>query len=416
MPNDNESKMLHGIDGKKVFNYAVIKLAEFDLFKSVEESPKYTDPEYPDDKERFSASYVVTLANDENIMLFTTTSIRDRIKQQQWEAHNIKQIEDDVIYAWLVTPDDSTYGGPEAIVAKINSGRTRSALDRVMTIDEFCDGVLEAYRPTVSSGVYGDKAGKVFEGIFELIMSCEGNLAQYNDETDASKKVKFRYGVFHDAMELLGINPGEVAEIEATRDIPPLPSGGKPKTDVLLNLKFADGRTRRCTFSCKNTGADSIQVCQFRADECADVLDKDNARLRKGLRGFQRVGNARDMDESDRAMLADEIGDYLEEFLLWCIGGYGTLGATDDQCAEFLVARNSETKDIVFHKTQALCAHVAETARANVGFGTGLSWTYQGTRGESIQVKIATGKLFCDSRPTNEQSQNSQESLFGFLS
>ena len=55
---------------------------------------------------QFYAPFHISFHNNEEWILFTTTSLRtDRVKGQQWDTYNIKNINKNIVKALLIYPD-----------------------------------------------------------------------------------------------------------------------------------------------------------------------------------------------------------------------------------------------------------------------------------------------------------------------
>ena len=197
----------------------------------------------------------------------------------------------------------------------------------------------------------------------------------------------YHYTIFEKIINKIGIDSATTTEIVATTDIPKLPSGGSPKTDVLLKAFFNDGSSKNFTFSCKRTDQKSVSVHQYRADTFADVLAPDDEELRRVLNAFQTCGNKKDMNPNDIQILEDKIKPLIPQLCQWAIGGVGGEGDPNVQWAHYIIAYDDNTQEIVLHTTDEYCKKLAEQKAKS--FYTPFSWTYQGNRGTNIQLKCA---------------------------
>ena len=92
------------------------------------------------DPKQFYAAYLITFSDNDKWIVYSTTSLRDRIKCQQWDAMNLKQIDSTIKSAILV-------GYPEKEIEaekfkkygkKINNPEGQySALDYVISANDF---------------------------------------------------------------------------------------------------------------------------------------------------------------------------------------------------------------------------------------------------------------------------------------
>ena len=109
-------------------------------------------------------------------------------------------------------------------------------------------------------------------------------------KTNSFTLVGQHYAIFETVIEKFGLNPETTLSIIATTDkniIGRLPSGGNPKTDILVTVECDDG-LHYFTISCKRTAEESVGVHQYTADAFTDVLDTEDTELRRLLNEFQK--------------------------------------------------------------------------------------------------------------------------------
>ena len=163
-----------------------------------------------------------------------------------------------------------------------------------------------------------------------------------------------------------------------------LPSGGNPKTDVLVNIMYKNNNTETRTISCKRSVEDSVSVHEYKADDFADVLDKNNEKLRRYLNEFQKVGAATQMKEEDKKGLEQELKPLLKKLCQWVIGGYGGKGQ-GIQNADYILMYDEVNIVPTIHTLEDYCDILLRSKKT---FGTPFSWTYPSKkRGKSIQLK-----------------------------
>lgn len=191
-------------------------------------------------------------------------------------------------------------------------------------------------------------------------------------------------------VECFELNASDVSKIDATSDkkiIGRLPSGGNPKTDVLVTVSHTDGSTEHFTISCKRSSDASVSVHQYNANTFADVLDKDNDQLRRLLLYFQKCGNLRDFGEENREALTKELKPYVEKLSLWVLGGQGGDGDPETQNAEYILTYDNNNGSALITRIEAYYRHLVEGGIIG-HFGTPFSWTYPSKRrGQDIQLK-----------------------------
>jgi hypothetical protein len=97
--------------------------------------PGYSSPD------QYYAPIVITLSNDEQWAVFTTTTCRtDRIKGQQWDAEHIKMFAPQIKRAYLVYPNEISKSDKDAFIsqkAKYDNHWEYSCIDDILSVDDF---------------------------------------------------------------------------------------------------------------------------------------------------------------------------------------------------------------------------------------------------------------------------------------
>lgn len=384
---DNTIKAQHGVNAKKGLDAIVEELKEYGAIVDSEDNPEFGYP--GKDAKQFKASKMITTVENEKHILYSTNSTRtDRLKSQQWNALNIKRIDEDVEYAYVVVPNEESLKGCETYRNKLRSGELYTAIDDIFTVEEFYLREKELYDMTLSDGRKHDYEGRKFEDIFCSIMNNEGNLMVFNN---IGNGVGFLYHIFKKTMDAIGANSGHVQKINATTNIPQL-ANGQPKTDVAMTLEL-DGEVKTITFSLKNSDASSVSAQQSNADTIADVLDPSNSKLRTLLNEFQKAGSMKAMSSSSVQELTKELKPYRLKLDKWVYSGTGTPGATNIQCAQYLVFNKKSKKelDIEVFEIDEYCKMMEASNSETSGFGTIFGWTYPSKkRGTGITLKAKT--------------------------
>lgn len=381
---DNREKVMHGLGMKRSLSSAI---EELELSGAVIQRVSRPAYGYLDMcQTQFKATEELTFADGSKAIVYTTNSIRsDRVKEQQWDAYNIKRIDRTINYAWLVVPDDEALLAGQSVRRNITSGDYFTAIDDILTIQMFYDEVFSRFSETINAGAMHDIAGNSFEETFESILSDRDNLERFNGDTSC---VGYRFDVFRSIMEKVGIKPLDVFSITATRDIPRLPTGGKAKTDVAASLQLTNGDTRLVTFSLKNTSASAVSVHEYDANAFSTVLDPSNSELRRLLYSFQNAGSASGMPTDDQARLTAILRPLRMKLDLWVLGGIGTPNSSRLQTVDYLVVKHKTDNSIDVHELQEYCSAMEQKNDGSSGFGTIFSWTYPSKRrGKAIQLK-----------------------------
>ncbi len=342
-------------------------------------------------KAQFYTPFLIEFQDGSKWALFTTTSMRtDRIKGQQWDALNLKEIDNNISSVYLVYPDGIPHAGKAEFVRQNNkyvNHEEYSAIDAVVSQDEICNMIEEYAIKDLSTGQIKDIQGNSFENRIAAILSYAQNLYKWKNDTATIEGM--HYDVFENIVNCFELDTAHTQSISATSDkkvIGRLPSGGNPKTDVLVTVKKDDGTTDNFTISCKRSSDKSVSVHQYTADAFADVLDQQNARLRHLLKLFQESGSLSAFGEANCEALTTEIAPYINKLSLWVLGGQGGDGNPETQCADYILTYDNNDSSASIHRIRNYCEKIATLTSGN--FGTPFSWTYPSKRrGESIQLK-----------------------------
>ena len=104
MPASNSDKNKRGNSLKRVMAYMMRLCEELGYISSFEEGYTIGMPGYTD-QNQFKASYRIEFTDDTEWIVYTTTSLRERIKEQYWDSYHIKNLNQQITEAYLVYPD-----------------------------------------------------------------------------------------------------------------------------------------------------------------------------------------------------------------------------------------------------------------------------------------------------------------------
>lgn len=351
-------------------------------------------------KEQHRSAFLIQFNDQARWILFTTTSLRtDRVKGQQWDSDRIKLADETVRRSLLVYPDDASEKEQKAFVAQKRKYDTKSEFSRIddivprqlllAQIKERDDELLMEIRGLKKMSEKGrtlDFSGRNFERAVAAILSSHIYLETMKKKTPNKDET---YKKFVRLVKGLQIEVDSVESITATAErgvIGLLPTGGTPKTDVIVTLMKKDGSIEKKNLTCKRTTKTFVSVHQYKADAIADVVDKDNETLRSLLRMFQACPVQGLFPEICEQMLAKELKRHLREFCRWVFGGHGGAGKPE-QNADYIVTFNPLKEKMAVHSIDDYIA--LALARKPVFAGTPFQWTYASKRrGEDIQLKM----------------------------
>lgn len=389
MSESNLDKNLRGAASRESLSYVLKYAIDKGYIVSIIKDYKCGRPGYKD-QNQFKAPYLIEFSDNTKWILFTTTSIRERVKTQYWEAYNFKELDASITSAYLVYPDSISEKEKSTAVAKnekIQSKGEYSTLEGIVSQDQLSN-LIEAYAlKDKSQGQKLDAKGNSFESRVASILKNPINLKKWKNNDKLLEGV--HYSIFCLVVECLNLKSETTNSIDATSDkaiIGLLPTGGPVKTDVLVTVTDNNGSTNYYTISCKRSSENSVSVHQYSADVFADVLDKNNDELRELLNLFQEKGNRRDMGEDNINRLTELMKPHSKALAFWALGGVGGAGKPETQWAKHILTYDNNDGSVSMHTLNDYYNLLIESNVKGM-FGTLFGWTYQGKRGTNIQLK-----------------------------
>lgn len=343
--------------------------------------------------EQFYAPYKIDFLDKESWILYSTTSMKtDRIKGQQWDALNIKAIDSKISAAYIVYPDslnESSVSEFESQNQKYVNKLELSAIDGLVSQSCLLRMIEHKALSNRDAGQITDLQGRNFEAEIAMILSSKDNLNKW--QTKNPLITGLNYTIYTYIMDKLRLPTKQITCVEATSDkekIGLLPSGGNPKTDVLMTIYFNDNTTAQFTFSCKRPRPESksVTVHDYSANTFADVLDKNNVKLRELLNMFQDTPTPTKLKEGFKADLSRSLRPYKNKLTRWVLCGEGGAG-NKKQVATHILIYNEMTRTVKLHTVDDYCREL-ELNGVIGHFGTFFSWTFPSKqRGKRIQLK-----------------------------
>ena len=384
---DNADRAQHGYNAKDSLEQIIKDCLSKGYIKNYEKGYRCGYVDY--DNTQFFCNFLITFNDDVKWIINITTSLRDRVKMQQWDCYHIKKIDKSINKSILTYPDDIKLEEVEAFQVyklKILNHVHYSAIDDVVGQRELYEMIQNYGTNNLSNGQKKDLIGNDFEASISSILSNRENFEKWISGDRI--KVGVQYNTFEKIVNFFKLDKNTIKGIQATSDkniIGNLESSGMPKTDVIVYVYHNDGEVEHFTISCKKTNEKAVSVHQYSADAFADALNPGDTNLRNLLNEFQVVGNLRDFGEINSNLLTQALKPYLNKLVKWVLGGYGGKNRTELQLANYILI--SDDKDIYLH---TLDEYTDELLRPeNIShFGTPFSWTYaSGRKGKDIQLK-----------------------------
>ena len=341
---------------------------------------------------QFYAPFHISFHNNEEWVLFATTSLRtDRVKGQQWDTYNIKNINKNIKQALLIYPDGINEKEEKEFKkqqSKYENKTEVSYIDGILSHEQFYSLIENIALSTLTVGKQKDIQGKDFEIRVADILSDKNNLIRWNKDSgviDGS-----HYPIFETILNSFKLIKGSINKIHATASkekIGILPSKGNPKTDVLVTITLISGENITKTISCKRTNAKSVSVHEYSAESFSDVLDSSNSKLKDLLILFQNTPSLRDFGEENTRLLTEELKPYSKKLSEWVLGGVHGIGNKDIQWATHILTYNNNDNSVACKTINEYIDKLTEQGIKG-HFGTFFSWTYPSKkRGKKIQLK-----------------------------
>lgn len=384
----NADKSKHGTNAKKALIEILDLCKKQNYIKSYDTNFRCGYPKY--DNSQFFCNFLITFNDETKWIINTTTSLRDRVKENQWDSFNIKEIVPEIQSSVLVYPDEIKEEEREKFVFynyRIENGEIFSAIDYVVSQAELFELIENTANSYLPLGKMKDKVGTTFENLIVTILQSRANLEIWNTANPVSSGTNYPF--FKKILEGLEIQKGSITKIQATcdqKDIGLLLSGGSPKTDIIVTFSTESGSFTK-TISCKKSKATSVSVHQYDAKAFSDVLDPDNKKLLELLTAFQNAGGIKALGAEKSEALKDELKQYNEKLIHWVLGGSGGKIQNENQIAQYLLVYDENRNDIYIHsideytKLLLLPEHEAQ-------LGTPFQWTFaSGRKGKDIQLK-----------------------------
>ena len=384
----NSDKQEHGKNAKSALESILLECKNYAYIKEILKDYRCGYAEY--DNAQFYCNFVIVFQDDTKWIVNITTSFRsDRLKGNQWDTYNIKEIDPSISKSVLVYPDDLSQDDKDDFLLykfKIINKKNFSAIDDIVGQQELFELIENYANKNLSVGVKKDLQGNNFESYISTVLSNEKNLEKW--KTLNPKLVGIHYDFFEKILFCFNLDKTTVSKINATSDkkvIGNLKTSGSPKTDIIVTVILKNGTEKHFTISCKKTNAKSVSVHQYTSDAFADVLDSENEKLRTLLQKFQENGNLRDFGDENSIALRDELKPHLEKLVRWVIGGYGGKVQNQLQLADYILI--SDEKDIFIHTLEEYTQMLLKPENVS-HFGTPFQWTFaSGRKGKDIQLK-----------------------------
>ena len=386
---ENTNKNHHGKKGKESLESMIESIKSLDYIVYEKKNYSIADPEYS--KKQFKFQYLIEFQDKEQWILHHTTTVRDRIHCQQWHSEHIKRLNKMVKKAYVVVPDrlsEKEEHTANLYNESIVQREIYSAIDGVLPFSKVYSLIEQKAAELLSSGKAHAKLGLNFEKRLVDLLNNRQNFDRWKNDSEIS--VGYLYSMYVEIVKKLQLDKKEVISLFATDKIDRLPSGGKPKTDVLLKVETKNG-IEQYTFSCKRSNSDWVSVHDYTADAFSLVLNPADDELFKYLNEFQRLGGIKAFGFDNEIEFQLCMSKYSDKLAKWVIGGLGGEGDEKTQWANFIITVNEKNNTFSMN---TIDEYIEKCKKSGIQghFGTLFKWTYpSGEKGKRIQLK---GKMF----------------------
>lgn len=382
---ENRDKNVHGQNARKALKEMLESMREHDFLVKIEENYAIYDKEFPK-KDQFKAPYMIEFQDEEQWILFSTTSIRDRMKQQEWDTANIKRLNEHVKKSYVVVPDgiqEDELKNAQKYDREIKEKKRYSVLDGVETLDETAALIQYKGTPLLAYGSALAKMGTAFEEKVADVLNDSQNFVKWKE---GSKLVDgYHYPLFLQIVNKFHLDKNEVTNISATTMVPPLATRGKPKTDVIVEVEINLTDDIIFTISCKRTERSIVSVHEYSAERYATILNPEDKELEQLLKEFRDAGGINAYTK--RTELTEKMRVYGDALARWGVGGYGDPKVTQPelQCADYVLTYDGRERKYSIHELDEYISLCKADEKNGGHFGTIFRWT---KKKDNIQLKM----------------------------
>lgn len=351
---------------------------------------------YPNQEKQFKMDFLVQFTDfdNEQWLIKSTNSIRERIYGTEFFAQNIRLIEEKVKNIYVVVPDSissAEMNKKRNYSVKINSTTYTSFLTDVLTVNELRQKIVEKAAQNIPQGLRANILGNDAEISIVNLLNNLKNKELWNDYQNTQQTVKSStYNIYKEILKKLDLQEGfdKILEVTATDDIPLLSNRGKPKTDVSVTIKTNTREFIR-NISIKNTHKKTVTIHEGSASDLISALKlSESDPLSQSLMDFQKVGSKKNLivehPNSDK-ILEKNLKLHNRKLIEFFIFGLNSpLVNNKIQIADLIIFTN---KFAVWNREDYIKHYIEEYSEKGQ-FGTPFKWTYPSKkRGQKIQIK-----------------------------
>ncbi|MBE0360656.1 MspI family type II restriction endonuclease [Pseudoalteromonas aliena] len=360
-------------------------------------------------KYQYKTNYILKTLDDKLIIINSSNSFRDRVKQDLYDFQGIMQhadISNDIIASILLYPDEEFERNSGLVNFKSNvinkvaycpashilsfTGLIHFLENHKITVEQEREREEEEANSLIKDGSYYGLRGNAFEKEVVDLLNCYEQLNLFkssSSETDTLYRC-----VLGQLTSDYTIGLHELISVKATNTVKKLASGGNAKADVIIEIQTVRGVLME-TISIKNTTQNRVSCHDYRAEDFIRVLNIAGQKLADYFLYYQELGSHKDFVEGLPPGYSAEDFEALliphhQTFIEWALKGehdHQNLIDPGKQVSNYLLINKSGqikfTKfDFYIDEIYKNCNHV---------YGVPLSWTYPSKkRGQRIQLKL----------------------------
>lgn len=394
MNKDNQIKHESGKQAKILVSEMLNNLKN-ELRINIETEDGYTTG-YPNQEKQFKMDFLIQFNDfgNEQWLIKSTNSIRERIYGTEFFAQNIRIIEDKVKNIYVVVPDSissSEMKNKLNYSTKINGTTYTSFLTDVLTVNELRQKIVEKAAQSIPQGLRANILGNDAETSIVNLLNDLKNKELWNDYQSTQQIIKSStYNIYKEILEKFDLQEGfdKILKVTATNDIPLLSNRGKPKTDVSVTIKTNTTEFIR-NISIKNTHEKTVTVHEGSVSALISALKlSESDPLSQSLMDFEKVGSKKNLivehPDADK-ILEENLKLFNRELIEFFIFGLNSpLVNNKIQIADLIIFTN---KFAVWNRDDYIKHYIEEYSEKGQ-FGTPFKWTYPSKkRGQKIQIK-----------------------------
>lgn len=416
----NRERNQSGADLDDLIKHELYKLKNSKIILDYEVNVNYTHIGYSH-KTQYLINFLIKTIDSKYIIVRSSNSFRsDRVKIPFYDLEGVlknSSISDSIIASIFLVSDseisnktffstrdwikNKTYYSPAThlfLLSEFIDFLNVYAYEIETQIDEslevYDEGILskDGLKESISAdrGSFYGKEGNKFELDVVGSLNNISNLKKYK-ENRLGKETIFST-IINSIANDYKINQQDILSISASNQIFLNGKGGKPKTDIVVDIKLDDGKLISETVSIKNSTKKIVTCHDYTAADFIRVLDCEGTLLEKYLLHFQMYPTKTDfISNLPDGMSEDEFVKLLSDkkmiFTEWVL-----TGKHDDNFYEENnhISRYILIRQIDSLKFYSMADFISRLINSDVNnFGVPFHWTYPSKcRGKRIQLKV----------------------------